>query len=113
MARHTPGPFTPCFETFDGDAVGFHITEHVAGSCRPIASFRQKLGAMHAYPLSSGEIAANGNLFAAAPELLEALKTTEGNIRSLGCAGALDQIPSPYRGWLKVVQEAIAKAEGR
>jgi len=45
--------------------------------------------------------------------MLEALRTTEGNIRSLGPAGALGDVYMPYRIWLKVVQDAIAagKAE--
>jgi hypothetical protein len=56
---------------------------------------------------------ANARLIAAAPDLLEALRVTAGNIRSLGPAGALDAVPEPYRLWLAVVESAIAKAEGR
>jgi hypothetical protein len=59
---------------------------------------------------SRGEGEANARLMAAAPKLLDALKTTAGNIRSLGPAGA---IPTPYEHWLRVVDDAIAKAEGR
>ena len=40
-------------------------------------------------------------------EMLDALKTTAGNIRSLGPAGA---ILEPYKIWLSVVEGAIAKA---
>lgn len=40
-------------------------------------------------------------------EMLEALRVTEGNIRSLGPAGA---IPFPYQEWLAVVQGALALA---
>lgn len=43
-------------------------------------------------------------------EMLEALRTTAGNIRSLGPAGALGE---SYREWLRVVEDAIARAEGR
>jgi len=50
------------------------------------------------------------HLFAAAHELLEALKTTAGNIRSLGPAGALGSVPMEYERWLAVVDAAIAKA---
>lgn len=39
--------------------------------------------------------------------MTEALKTTAGNIRSLGPAGHLDRVPMPYRIWLQVVEEAI------
>ncbi|MPT23935.1 MAG: hypothetical protein E2577_13645 [Starkeya sp.] len=50
----------------------------------------------------------------AASEMLEALKTTAGNIRSLGPAGALSAAPfANYREWLAVVEAAIARAEGR
>jgi hypothetical protein len=48
-----------------------------------------------------------------APEMLDALRVTAANIRSLGPAGALDAVPEPYRVWLGVVDAAIAKAEGR
>ena len=56
---------------------------------------------------------ANARLIAAAPEMYEALRTTSANIRSLGPAGALDDVPMPYREWLKVVEDALSKAEGR
>lgn len=49
-------------------------------------------------------------LMASAPEMLKALETTAGNIRSLGPAGALHE---SYTEWLRVVEAAIAKAEGR
>lgn len=53
---------------------------------------------------------ADASVIAAAPDLLAALKTTAGNIRSLGPAGAL---PDSCSVWLRVVDAAIAKAEGR
>lgn len=40
--------------------------------------------------------------------MLEALRVTEGNIRSLGPAGQLADVYPVYRIWLRVVQEAIA-----
>lgn len=42
--------------------------------------------------------------------LVKILKTTAGNIRSLGPAGALDQVPMPYRIWLEEVEKALAAA---
>lgn len=59
------------------------------------------------------ENAANKVLMAAAPDMLEVLKTTLGNIMSLGPAGALESVPMPFRVWAQVVQDVIAKAEGR
>jgi len=56
---------------------------------------------------------ANAHLIAAAPDMYEALRTTSANIRSLGPAGALDDVPMPYREWLEVVEDALSKAEGR
>jgi hypothetical protein len=50
---------------------------------------------------------------AAANDMLEALKTTAGNISSLGLAGALGPTWLSYAPWLAVVDAAIAKAEGR
>lgn len=58
--------------------------------------------------MGSPLMASRTNLIAAAPELLEALKVTAGNIKSLGPAGHL---PEPYTIWLKVVEDAIAKAD--
>ena len=55
---------------------------------------------------------ANARLLAAAPEMLGVLKVTAGNIRSLGPAGALDKVWGAYEVWLRVVEDAIRKAEG-
>ena len=51
-------------------------------------------------------------LISSAPDLLEALEITAGNIRSLGPAGALAQVLTPYREWLAMVEGVIAKAKG-
>ncbi len=56
------------------------------------------------------ETIANAQLIAAAPDLLEVLKITAGNIRSLGAAGVL---PEPYTVWLSEVESAIEKARRR
>lgn len=55
-------------------------------------------------------------LLALHDEMLETLRTTRGNIRSLGPAGALDALPEdlpwmPYRPWLAAVEQAIDHAE--
>lgn len=42
--------------------------------------------------------------------LVNILKITAGNIRSLGPAGALENVPRPYRIWLDEVEKALAAA---
>tara|TARA_R100000365_G_C2748574_1_gene80543 strand:+ start:51 stop:392 length:342 start_codon:yes stop_codon:yes gene_type:complete len=109
-AQHTPGPWQ-----WDGDY-----------TLRP-ANPRPELHTVHTILSPDGETfgfmsadykdvlaenAANKVLMASAPELLEALKTTLGNIMSLGPAGALESVPMPFRVWAEVVKNAIDKAEG-
>lgn len=56
---------------------------------------------------------ANLRLIAAAPELLELVRISIGNVRSLGPAGALGDVPhAPYREWLAQLEAAYAKATG-
>lgn len=52
------------------------------------------------------EALANATLIAAAPDMLDVLKTTRRNIVSLADAG----LPGPMAEWLRVVDVAIAKA---
>lgn len=42
--------------------------------------------------------------------MLQVLKTTRGNISSLGPAGALGNVYEPYTVWLQVVDDVIASA---
>lgn len=46
------------------------------------------------------------------PELLEIVRISIGNIRSLGPAGALAQVYTPYREWLAQLEAAYANATG-
>lgn len=55
---------------------------------------------------------ANELLMAAAPDMLRVLRTTLGNIMSLGPARALDCVPMEYRVWAQVVADVIAQATG-
>jgi hypothetical protein len=48
-------------------------------------------------------------LIAANKRMREALQTTAGNIRSLGPAGALDQVPMTYQRWLASVEAALVQ----
>lgn len=52
---------------------------------------------------------ADANLIAAAPDLIEALKTTLGNIQSLKICYPC----TTFDPWIETVSTAIAKAEGR
>ncbi|MFZ1625571.1 MAG: hypothetical protein WAU48_12445 [Gammaproteobacteria bacterium] len=56
---------------------------------------------------------ADARLIAAAPEMLDVLRTTLGNIMSVGPAGHLDDVPMEFREWAAVVSRVIAKAEGK
>lgn len=93
-AKHTPGPWS-------------HRNGRIFQTDRP------ELTIANVARAHDGDYnAVNGDLLAAAPELLEALKTTLGNIMSLGPAGALESVPMPFRVWADVVKSAIDKAEG-
>lgn len=43
--------------------------------------------------------------------MLEILRTSRGNVASLGPAGALGPVYTPYRVWLAELDSAIALAE--
>jgi hypothetical protein len=96
MSKHTPGPWSA-----ERSPVFLHQT-NITTPEGPIATVYG----------TSGENAANVALIASAPEMLEVLRTTAGNIRSLGPAGAIEPF-TPYLEWLRVVEEVIAQAEGR
>lgn len=49
---------------------------------------------------------------AAVADLLEIVRTTIGNVRSLGPAGALAPVYTPYRIWLAQLEAAYTKATG-
>ena len=55
----------------------------------------------------------NASLIAAAPEMRAILRTTRGNIASLGPAGALSDVYVPYREWLARVDAVLALTEPR
>jgi hypothetical protein len=52
------------------------------------------------------------DLAAVTPELLEIVRITIGNVRSLGPAGALAPVHTPYREWLAQLEAAYTKASG-
>ncbi len=94
--KHTKGPWV----IHESNAiVGEKLDDHPIWLRPVIARF------------ATGVRPADARLMAAAPELLEALKITRGNIASLGPAGALTPY-TPYQEWLAMVDAAIAKATG-
>lgn len=44
-------------------------------------------------------------------EALDVLRVSEGNVRSLGPAGQLGEVYTPYKIWIRVLRDAIAKCE--
>lgn len=102
MSKHTPGPWDAAIEH------GCHaVIAAVAGEPKAVAIVGNRT------PDDGYEATrfANARLIAAAPELLEALRITRGNVASLGPAGALEPY-APYREWLAMIDAAIAKATG-
>lgn len=89
-AKHTPGPWT--------------IRKSLSGSGLLIIHSPQDSG------LAATRREQDATLIAAAPELLEALKTTAGNIRSLHSSTG-GELYAAYTEWLKTVEAAIKKAE--
>lgn len=102
-------------EANDGRPAYDYRAVHIGAGDTLIAEARMcTLDAVHGgYPSvdNDAECFANAHLIAAAPEMLAILKTTAGNIRSLGPAGAVPF--AAYEVWLALVDAAIAKAEGR
>lgn len=95
QAQHTPGPWGRDISGVvspDGLLIAtVHVTAEMAR--RPEREARRR---------------ADIDLIAAAPELLDVLKTCRGNIASLIATN-----PNAFGAWLAVVDAAIAKAEGR
>lgn len=108
--QHTPGPWRAVTRSADHDSF-YPDTEPWCVSV--VLGGPLGLTLAHVNSDVGGHEESNAALIAAAPELLDVLKTTAGNIRSLGPAGALGSLPEPYTVWLAVVEAAIAKAEGR
>lgn len=90
-AMHTPGPWS----------VGSH--RYIRSPSGTICETYSHMGC--------DEADANERLIAAAPELLEALRITRGNVASIGPAGALEPYYE-YREWLRMLDAVIAKATG-
>ena len=91
MSKHTPGPFL--VETSYTREFTHWVTSHSGGSA--VAAIQRRPG------FSDDQHAADARLFAAAPDLLAALKRITANCRNQECTIAV------------LANEAIAKAEGR
>jgi hypothetical protein len=105
-AQHTPGPWTA--HAPDAELDPHHWTVR--------ALLPQGFGSFEVCRVSGRNVAtdeATAHLIAAAPDLLEIVRTSICNVRSLGPAGALGSIPySPYEVWLKELEAAYTKATG-
>lgn len=105
MSGHTPGPWTflEGGRTEEDGNAGHPLT-----ICGPdgddLANVYSRDDAT--VNISREEAIANARLMTAGPAMLEALETTRLNIVSLRAAG----LPGPLTEWLRVVDEAIAKA---
>lgn len=101
-AKHTPGQW---FTHREGRST-------VYVECRIGGGLIQEVAACGPTAAGGEQQEANARLIAAAPDILEALQITRGNIASLGPAGALTPYTS-YQEWLAMVDAVIAKATGQ
>lgn len=102
----TKGPWTVCWQTYNGRRANFYITASPYGSVRPLARTDWKIEWSE---VEGDELVANAHLMGAAPELYEALvmmRDADDDCRHDG----LQTIPQPARAR---IDAAIAKAEGR
>lgn len=100
--KHTPGPWD-CTFTITQNGRRIDITAEDG------SNVAQALAGDHV--ACDATARANARLIAASPAMLEALRTTAGNIRSLGPAGAIEPF-TPYLEWLRLIEETIALATG-
>jgi hypothetical protein len=100
-AKHSRGPWSVIESTHKlGTTYGILDPDVVfIAQCHPKNGLKSEMG----------EVRANANLMAAAPEMLEVLETTLGNIRSIK---ATHPGVTTYDVWEKVVAEVVAKAKG-
>ena len=104
--EHTPGPWAMLSEETDKPYIRIRGTKlgdryKIANVLTPVYD-----GSLER---ETEETRANARLIEAAPDLLEALKLCEGNIKSLLASAH----PKVYGEWLTFVSAAIAKANGR
>lgn len=76
--KYTQGKLIPCFGFYDGQCTGFHIASDKWGSAYPLLSCSTK--AIREGKITAEEMQANGYLFAAAPDMLKALKDVHPHI---------------------------------
>lgn len=110
MSMHTPGPW-------DRRSTYNTLTDEIGVRGKALATVwvRRSDGVLsdESRIVTDEEGESNARLIAAAPDLLEAVRITIGNVKSLGPAGALDDVPyAPYREWLRMLEDTLAKATG-
>jgi hypothetical protein len=96
----TKGPWTVCWQTYNGRRCNFHITASPYGSVRPLARTDWKIEWSE---VEGEELVANGNLMGAAPDLYEVVRAVFGRE---GFFQVDEKIAAKARA-------ALAKAEGR
>jgi len=105
--KFTPGPWTICWQTYNGRRCNFHITASPYGSVRPLARTDWK---MEWSEVEGEELVANAQLMAAAPDLFRALMAAQAALKSYQYGNASPELAIEIAAF---ADAALAKAEGR
>lgn len=106
--KHTPGPWVTGKNNCGG---GSNVVDGLGRHLAHTAAVRNINGQVlpEKDRVEDPEAKANARLIAAAPEMLETLRVTLGNLSSLKASCNC----TTYDVWIDVVESVIAKAEGR
>jgi len=105
----TKGPWTVCWQTYNGRRCNFHITASPYGSVRPLARTDWKIEWSE---VEGDELVANGNLMGAAPELHEALQNLVGMFDNAIERRRWSGGDGLYEEAIATARAALAKANG-
>lgn len=103
----TKGPWTICWQTYNGRRTNFHITASPYGSVRPLARTDWKIEWSE---VEGDELVANANLMGAAPELYTALQAASHALKSYQHGNTATDLAADVAAF---ADAALAKAEGR
>lgn len=111
--KFTKGPWTVCWQTYNGRRTNFHITASPYGSVRPLARTDWKFEWSE---VEGDELVANGHLMGACPDMYTALLAAARELDTaadrLGYLGDLDHADD-CKLRRQAIEEVLAKAEGR